>query len=64
MKTKPYLKLGGEDGNAFAILARAAQAARRAGWSQDDIDAVVKEATSSDYNHLLMTMTKNFDCDA
>lgn len=34
---KPELKLVGEDGNAFAILGKAARVARTAGWSQEEI---------------------------
>jgi len=55
---KPQLKLVGEDGNAFAILARA----RRVCLENDmDWDAIHKEATSGDYDHLLQTMMKYFE---
>lgn len=59
----PPLELAGLDGNAFAILGRARQAARRAGWSEERIDEVLEEAMSADYDHLLRTMTKHFDVD-
>ena len=57
---KPPLKLVGEDGNAFAILGRASRVARKHGLDWSKIQA---EATSSDYDHLLQTMMKYFDCD-
>jgi len=60
---RPGLRLVGEDGNAFAILARAHRAARRAGMSEDQWKAIMAEATSGDYDHLLQTMLKYFDCD-
>lgn len=55
------MKLVGEDGNAFAIMGRFNKAARKAGWSQDEIDKVLKEARSSDYNHLLATIAEHVD---
>jgi hypothetical protein len=48
-------QLSGEDGNAFAILGRVAQALRRAGVSGEDIDRFHAEATGGDYDHLLRT---------
>lgn len=46
------------DGNAFAILGLFNKTARNAGWSRADIDAVVEEAMSGDYDHLLQTILK------
>ncbi len=46
------VQLTGEDGNAFAILARVQRALKRAGF-QDDALTFVAEATSGDYEHLL-----------
>ena len=60
---KPKLKLVGEDGNAFFIMGRATKAARKAGWTKEQTDAIMNEAMSDDYNHLLRTMMKYFDCD-
>ncbi len=58
---KPELRLVGQDGNAFAILGRAQHAARCAGWSKDEVEAMVAEATSTDYDHLLATMMDRFE---
>lgn len=48
-----YVKLVGEDGNAFSILARVSKALKKAGVSKEEISQFQKEAMSSDYNHLL-----------
>ena len=56
------IQLTGEDGNAFSILGRCTRAMRHAHLTQDQIDNFLKEATSSDYNHLIFTVTNYFDC--
>ena len=58
-----HLDLVGEDGNAYAILGRARKAARRAGLTEEQFQEYRDEATSGDYNHLLNTTMKFFDCD-
>lgn len=55
------VKLTGTDGNAFSIMGRVQLAAKRAGVPLADIDAVMEEAMSGDYDHLLATMMKYFD---
>lgn len=52
------VQLIGMDGNAFSILGRVLDAMKKAGLSQADIDAFVKEATSNNYDNLLMTVAK------
>ena len=47
------VQLTGEDGNAFAIMARVRAAMRRAGVSAADIEAYTAEAKSGDYDNLL-----------
>lgn len=59
--SKPYVKLVGRDGNAFAIMGNCQQAARKAKWTQEKISEVMKEMMSGDYNHLLATAMKYFD---
>lgn len=61
LPTRPLLAMTGEDGNAVAILARAKRAAFKAGWGIDQITAMVDEATSGDYDHLLATMIRRFE---
>jgi ERCC4-related helicase len=60
-RKRPKVKLVGEDGNAFAILGRCKEAARKAGWTKEQIDEVMKEMRSGDYNHLLATAMDHFD---
>ena len=51
------VKLVGEDGNAFAILGRVAQALRKAGHGEY-VSEFRKEATAGDYDHLLAVACK------
>lgn len=55
---KVAVKLVGEDGNAVSIMARVAQAMRRAGIPKKEIDAFMAEAMSGDYNNVLQTCMK------
>ncbi len=50
------LDLVGTDGNAFAIMGAFKRQAKKEGWSEDEINAVLDEAKSGDYNHLLATI--------
>jgi hypothetical protein len=52
------VQLVGEDGNALAIMGRVATALRRAGVSNEEIEAYYAESTSSDYDNLLRTATR------
>ena len=55
------LKLVGEDGNAYFILARARKALHRGGRA-DLVETFTKEATSGDYQNLLATCIRYFNC--
>jgi hypothetical protein len=57
------LKLVGEDGNAWSIMARASTALKRAGVEQAEIDEYIEESMSGDYNNLLRTAMRWCDCD-
>ena len=50
------LCLVGLNGNAFGLMGAFRRQARAEGWSEDEIRAVLEEATSGDYNHLLSTL--------
>ena len=50
------LELVGVDGNAYAIMGLFRRQARREGWSEQEIETVIEEAMSGDYNHLLSTI--------
>ena len=56
------LKMVGEDGNALAIMGRAARLLRKNGMG-DKVAAFQAECMSGDYDHLLATCLKYFDCD-
>ncbi|WP_396146049.1 hypothetical protein [Flavobacterium sp.] len=50
------LDLVGVDGNAYVIMASFKRQATKEGWSTKEIDLVLEEAQSKDYNHLLSTI--------
>lgn len=50
------LNLVGVDGNAYAILATFTRQARKEKWSEAEIELVIEEAQSKDYDHLLNTI--------
>lgn len=54
--------LSGRDGNSFAILGRCQREARRAYLPEDEIKAFMAEARSGDYDHMLQTCMRWFDC--
>jgi len=60
----PHIKvrLSGQDGNAFIILGTCRRAAERAGLPPDEVKAFTEEATAGDYDHLLHTAIKWFNC--
>jgi hypothetical protein len=55
---KVQLDLTTIDGNAFVILGRFSRKAKHANWSQEDINEVLAEARSSDYDHLVATISE------
>lgn len=56
IKKKVVLQLVGLDSNAFSIMGAFKQAARRQGWTRDEIEAVLEDCRSGDYDHLLYVM--------
>lgn len=56
------VQLSGEDGNAFAIIARCCNAARRVGLRRSDLDAFRREATSGNYDNVITAAMRWFDC--
>ena len=49
------VQLVGEDGNAFAIMARVGSALKKAGVSEEEINEYYAESKSGDYDNLLQT---------
>lgn len=56
---KVKLKLVGIDSNAFAIMGAFSRQAKRENWTKEEIDAVLDDAMSSDYQHLLSVIMKH-----
>lgn len=50
------LDLVGVNGNAFMIMGVFKRQAKKEGWTTVEIETVLKEAKSKDYNHLLATI--------
>lgn len=53
---RPKLKLTGTDGNVFSVLGAARRALRKAGYTEEQLAAFTREATSGDYNKALATV--------
>lgn len=53
------LELAGLDGNCFILLGEFQKAARRQGFTKEEIQKVIDEAKSSDYDHLLGVLIDN-----
>lgn len=56
---KVKLRLVGLDGNAFTLMGAFTSAAKRQGWTQSEIDEVINDCMSDDYDHLLNVLMDN-----
>ena len=54
------INCSGPDGNAFQLLKVASDLGKRMGWTNKEIDKVLTEMKSSDYEHLILTFYKHF----
>lgn len=61
MKNKKEYSLIGVDGNAFSIMGYVRRAMKETGFTKDEIEAYTKDATSGDYNHLLIVSIDMID---
>jgi hypothetical protein len=52
------VKLTGNDGNAFSIMAAVSKAIRKAGATAEEVEQYMNESMSGDYNNLLRTAMK------
>jgi ribosomal protein S9 len=52
------VKLTGNDGNAFAIMAAVSKAIRKAGATPEEVEQYMNESMSGDYDNLLRTAMK------
>lgn len=53
---KVKMTLIGLDSNAHFLMGAFQKNARRQGWTQEEIDKVLDECTSGDYDHLLRVL--------
>jgi hypothetical protein len=56
MKKLQNFKMIGLDGNAFILLRAFSKQAKKEGWGEPEIEAVMVKAGSGDYNNLLSTL--------
>jgi hypothetical protein len=56
---KVKMKLVGLDGNAFSLMGAFSSNARKQGWSKEEINVVIQECMSGDYDHLLVTLMEH-----
>lgn len=58
-RKKVTLNLVGLDGNAFVLLGAFRKAALKQGWTEAEVEVVLKDAKSGDYDHLLCVLMDN-----
>lgn len=57
------MKLVGQDGNAYAIMGRLASVLRKGKVPKVEIDAVLADMMSGNYDHLLCVAMATVECD-
>ena len=60
MEYKVEVNLNGPDGNAFALMRKAKYLGGKLDLSKDEIDNIVKEMMSGDYDNLVEVFITNF----
>ena len=53
------MDLVGLDGNAFSLIGAFSKNAKRQGWTKEEIDVVLNECQTGNYDHLLQTLMAN-----
>ncbi len=56
---KVSLKLVGLDGNAFSLMGAFKRQAQKEKWSKEEVQSVLDECKSGDYDHLLVTLAEH-----
>ena len=59
VKLKLVLKLVGLNGNAFYLMGAFRKQALKEKWSNEEIETVLTECKSGDYDHLLQTLIEH-----
>lgn len=49
------------DGNAFSLMGAFSAQARKEGWDKSEIDEVINDCTSGDYDHLVSVLEDHCD---
>lgn len=57
------LELVGIDGNAWSLMGAFSGAAKKQGWTKDEIKAVTDDCRSGNYDHLLQVLVANTTTD-
>lgn len=52
------VQLSGQDGNAFAVMAKVSDALRKGGVPNEEVETYISESMSGDYDNLLRTAMK------
>ena len=60
LKYRVEINLNGPDGNAFALMRKAKYLGVKLDLSKDEIDSIVKEMMSGDYDNLVEVFKRNF----
>lgn len=53
------MRLQGLDGNAFSLMGAFSKNAKKQGWSQKEIDEVIAQCMSADYDNLIRVLCQN-----
>ena len=53
--------LVGVDGNAYSLMGYTMDAMKKEGFSKEEVDKMLKEATAGDYNNLICVCSKYLD---
>jgi len=57
---KIEIDLTGPQGNAFFLLGTASKLGRQLGWDRDEIEILLRQMRSGDYDNLIKVFDKNF----
>lgn len=55
-KVKVEIDWHHQDGNAFAVMGEFKRQAKKAGWTPEEINEVLDECMTQDYDHLISTI--------
>jgi len=58
--SKPTIDLTGPDGNAFALIGYARKFAKQLDFTKEQIETIIAEMMSGDYENLISVFDKNF----